>query len=55
MSELQTITHFFEGGQVRIMGSGSLRELLVLVKIAFGGGLRDGSGCANLLRAKTHG
>ena len=37
MSELQTVTHFFEGGQVRIVGSGSLRELLVLEKIAFGG------------------
>ena len=40
MSELQTVTHFFEGGKARIMGSGSLRELLVLEKITFflGGG-----------------
>ena len=37
MSEVQTVTHFFEGGQGRIMGSGSPRELLVLEKIAFGG------------------
>ena len=34
---MQTVTHFFEGGEARIMGSGSLRELLVLEKIAFGG------------------
>ena len=35
------------------MGSGLLRELLVLEKIGYGG-LRDGSGCANLFGAKTH-
>ena len=39
------------------MGSGSLRELLVLEKIAFGagGGLRDGCGCAHLFGSTTHG
>ena len=37
------------------MGSGSPRELLVLEKIAFGGGLRDGSGSANLFGSRTHG
>ena len=37
MSELQTVTHFLSASEVRIMGSGSLRELLVLEKIAFGG------------------
>merc|ERR1711963_1091023 len=37
MSKLQTVTHFFEGGQVEIMGSGSPRELLVLEKVACGG------------------
>ena len=36
------------------MGSGSLRELLVLEKIGYGGGLRDGSGCANILGTITH-
>ena len=34
---MQTVTHFSVGGEARIMGSGSLRELLVLEKIAFGG------------------
>ena len=38
------------------MGCGSLRELQLLKKITFwGGGLRDGSGSANLFRSKTHG
>ena len=35
MSELQTVTHFLSASEVRIMGSGSLRELLMLEKIAF--------------------
>ena len=37
MSELQTVTHFLSASEVRIMGSGSLRELLMSEKIAFGG------------------
>ena len=37
MSELQTFTHVLPASEVRIMGSGSLRELLILEKIAFGG------------------
>ena len=39
------------------MGCGLLRELQFLEKITFGGGgggLRDGSGCGNLLGAITH-
>ena len=44
----------------RIMGSGLLRELELPEKsflffFCLGGGLRDGSGCANLLGSKTHG
>ena len=41
------------------MGSGLLRERLILEKIAsffwWGGGLRDGSGCANCFASKSHG
>ena len=37
MSEFQTVTHFLSASEVRIMGSGSPRELLVLKKIALGG------------------
>ena len=40
------------------MGSGLLRELQGYTRFVFffwGGGLRDGSGCGNLLGTKTHG
>ena len=37
MSELLTVAHFLSAWGTRIMGSGSLRELLVLEKIGYGG------------------
>ena len=37
MSELQTVTHVLSASEVRILGSGSLRELLMLEQIAWGG------------------
>ena len=34
---MQTVTHFSVGGEARVVGSGSLRELKLLEKITFGG------------------
>ena len=51
---MQTVAHFSAGGEARIMGSGSLRELLVLGQDWVWGGLRDGSVCADILGTITH-